>query len=738
MPPLAHSARKKRGIPAQEYAAHVRGVTQRAAEFAGAAARYWSGAPDLLTELVRLAAPFHDLGKLDGENQHVLRTSETKGLPMRHEIAGVKHLLDHGQRSAGLLVGSHHRGLPDVLPWFYRDIEDLLNSEDDLKAIDRAGRCLAGYLDEHQRWCAPLEPADSNPAASAPVTGLTWRFALSCLVDADYGDTALHYAQEQSTPLLEPRWAERRSALDRYVAGLQKEGRGNAERNILRQRIYEACRDLPPGDRIYACDSAVGTGKTTAVMAHLLRVAEERGLRHIFVVLPYTNIINQSVGVYRKALALEGEDPERVVAAHHHQADYGNALSRQLSTLWDCPITVTTAVQFFETMAGAAAPKLRKFHELPGSSIFIDEAHAAIPAKLWPQTWLWLRELTEAWGCHVVLASGSLVRFWEHEDFVRPPVPIRDLVRADIGADARKAEQSRVSYRRKAERLTTEQLSQFVFSDALPGPRLVIVNTVQSAAVIAKGMREAGHMVLHLSTALAPGDRERVISQVRDRLAPGADPEWALVATSCVEAGVDFSFGSAVRELASTCSMIQVGGRVNRHGSDNGAESPVWVVSLDGAGLRANPSMKDPAKVLQALFDAGEVGRLDASALCTKALRRELNETSPELEAIKKAEQKFNFPDVARVYRVIDDDTEPVVVGEVLKRLEGGERLSASDLLKGTVRIRKHNIEKFSVRPLRGFDDLYAWTLDYDAEFLGYMSGVLASAAALAGEFTNA
>jgi CRISPR-associated endonuclease/helicase Cas3 len=741
MPPLAHSAREKRGIPAQEYSAHIGGVTQRAIEFAGAAARYWSGARELLPELLRLAASVHDLGKLDGENQQVLRTSETKGLPVRHEIAGVKHLLDTGQRAAGVLVASHHRGLPDLLPWVHRNIEDLRDSEADLKAIERATRYLGEYLEEHQRWCARLEPGDSNPAVLA-VTGLAWRFALSCLVDADYGDTATHYAQEQPTPPLEPRWAERRRALDHYVAGLQEEGRGNAERNGLRQRIYEACRDVPPHSRVYACDSAVGTGKTTAVMAHLLRVAEERGLRHVFVVLPYTNIISQSVDVYREALSLQGEDPEEVVAAHHHQADYGSAVSRQFATLWDCPITVTTAVQFFETMAGAASPKLRKFHELPGSAIFIDEAHAAIPAKLWPQTWMWLQELTEAWGCHVVLGSGSLVRFWEDPDFVRPPVSIPDLVPADIGAEAKGAERSRVSYRRRTDRLTTEQLSGFVFSKALPGPRLVIVNTVQSAAVIAKGMREAGHMVLHLSTALAPGDRGRAMGRIRDLLASGAERNWALVATSCVEAGVDFSFGSAVRELASACSMIQVGGRVNRHGGGDGAESPVWVVSLDGAGLTANPGMKVPARVLQTLFDAGAVDRLDlgASDLCTKALRRELNEGSADLlEEIKKAEQKLHFPDVAKLYRVIEDDTEPVVVGEILRRLEGGEHLSAADLMKGTVRIREGNFRKFSVRRgIRGFDDLNAWTLDYDAEFLGYMSGVLASAAAAAGEFTGA
>ena len=55
-----------------------------------------------------------------------------------------------------------------------------------------------------------------------------------------------------------------------------------------------------------------GSGKTTAVMAKLLRTAaEKKTTRHVFVVLPYVNIIKQSVEVYRKALVLDGEDPDQ-------------------------------------------------------------------------------------------------------------------------------------------------------------------------------------------------------------------------------------------------------------------------------------------------------------------------------------------------------------------------------------------------------------------------------------------
>lgn len=66
--------------------------------------------------------------------------------------------------------------------------------------------------------------------------------------------------------------------------------------------------------------------------------------------LPYTNIIRQSVKVYRKALCLEGEDPAQVVAEHHHQAEFKDMDLRHLTALWRTPIIVTTAVQFFETL----------------------------------------------------------------------------------------------------------------------------------------------------------------------------------------------------------------------------------------------------------------------------------------------------------------------------------------------------------------------------------------------------
>lgn len=138
------------------------------------------------------------------------------------------------------------------------------------------------------------------------------RMLLSCLVDADHTDTAIHYrkypAEMSPIPL---RAAERLAQLDQHIAELKQKGTDD-DRNALRNEMYFACRDADIDADITSCDSPVGSGKTTAVMAHLLAQAEKRGLRRIFVVLPFTNIIKQSVDTYRGTLVLSGKRLRRL------------------------------------------------------------------------------------------------------------------------------------------------------------------------------------------------------------------------------------------------------------------------------------------------------------------------------------------------------------------------------------------------------------------------------------------
>ncbi len=249
-----------------------------------------------------------------------------------------------------------------------------------------------------------------------------------------------------------------------------------------------------------------------------------------------------------------------------------------MTYLWEAPIVVTTAVQFFETLAAARTGSLRKLHQIARSAVFIDESHAALPAHLWPQAWKWLTSLRDDWNCHFVLGSGSLSRFWMLPEFVDSPQPIPDLVDEEPSVASTEFEQQRIHYRTHTQPFDLEQLIPWISQHA--GPRLLIVNTVQSAAYIAMHLKEDSgrQSVEHLSTALAPVHREATLDRIKLRLQNESDNDWTLVATSCVEAGVDISFRTGFRERASLNSLLQTSGRVNRSGEHGTAD--VWDFQL--------------------------------------------------------------------------------------------------------------------------------------------------------------
>ena len=117
---LAHSARVD--IPSQTYADHVKGVCCRAEKYADEAELHSRICNGQLKGIVRRSALWHDLGKLDDDNQAVLYevNDKQRHLPWNHTDAGSAALKASSKYSA-LIVYSHHIGLPDVMTEFSRD-----------------------------------------------------------------------------------------------------------------------------------------------------------------------------------------------------------------------------------------------------------------------------------------------------------------------------------------------------------------------------------------------------------------------------------------------------------------------------------------------------------------------------------------------------------------------------------------------------------------------------------------
>ncbi|MDR1491129.1 MAG: CRISPR-associated endonuclease Cas3'' [Planctomycetaceae bacterium] len=728
----AHSPKRDKNVPPQPYEDHINGVYRRADAAVRAILPFAKKDGKLLRQSVERAALLHDLGKLDPKNQKILSGKENaKKLPVLHTDAGTAYFLNdnHLALYSAVVIQAHHIGYPDFIDETKKE-EQIFRS---LAVAEHTDQTLDELIKIHKQCVngGDLSPLNGEVVGNAL---LFYRLLLSCLADADHTDTAIHYKEQNEPPELIPLRPDKRLVkLDEFIKTLGKKEKFSPkvkERSELRSEMYESCRNAGISDNIVSCDSPVGSGKTTAVMAHLLAQAVQRNLRRIFVVLPFTNIITQSVDTYRKALTLDGEKPEDVVAELHHRADFQNVEARHLTALWHAPIIVTTAVAFFETLASNTPATLRRLHQLPGSAIFVDESHAALPAKLLPLAWQWIQHFAEDWSCYWALASGSLARFWEVEQIredAQRKVP--ELVDNALRQKLAKYENNRISYPKDLTPKTEKELADWITS--FDGPRLVIMNTVQSAAVLADYFAKhfGWDKVEHLSTALTPLDRTKTLERLKRRLFYGnhykeqykISNDWTLIATSCVEAGMDFSFRTGFRELGSLVSLLQAAGRINREGEFGNAE--IWTFCITEGGLmKINPGIKNAARVLSGYFEK----KIPITPeLSTQSISDELTlyYNNSEFFDLVNYESCRQFPLVEKNFKVINTDTQITVVNrDLAERIEKHDKVDWREVQQNSIQVLKYKLTQCNAEEI--IAGVYKWTLTYD-DFLGYMAGVL-------------
>jgi CRISPR-associated endonuclease/helicase Cas3 len=251
------------------------------------------------------------------------------------------------------------------------------------------------------------------------------------------------------------------------------------------------------------------------------------------------------------------------------------------------------------------------------------------------------------------------------------------------------------------------------------------MNTVQSAAVVANELRRRGVSTLHLSTALAPIHRKGILRLIRLRLKTRPQLDWVLVATSCVEAGVDLSFVTAFRERCRATSLVQIGGRVNRHGERS--DGLVWDFIVNDPLLTAHPDFKHSRDVVEELFRKGMWDQ-DLTTLMTYALEQEFKRQSGEqkIDELFRQEGAGAYPSVAELTRLISSDTRLVVIDQrLISAILGGAKVDRRELLAHSVQLWSAKIKKLALNQIGYGCELYAWAYDYDAKFLGIMAGVL-------------
>jgi CRISPR-associated endonuclease/helicase Cas3 len=370
----------------------------------------------------------HDLGKYRPQFQNMIRGLPTARTETWHKQAGAARSVDAKNPVLAFAIAGHHGGLPAMTR-----LKEMANGP--------SGRSVAEDV-----WptavseCPALKNLDLQ-AASEPdrLSGeLMTRAVFSCLVDADWTDTANHARQiyglppEQPAPALQAEeWLQRVLKFIAQKADACREAFvAEARADVLRCALQRA--DDPPG--FMSLTVPTGGGKTLSGLAFALRHAARHGLRRIIYVAPYLSILEQNAGVIRAALGFDRNCPE--VFEHHSlsepfeseatasdssvDASKSNSTDRasdsdnetrpfsasRRAENWDAPIVITTSVQFFESLFANRPGSCRKLHNIARSVILLDECQTLPPGLVAPTCGM-LGQLVERLGCSVVLCTAT-------------------------------------------------------------------------------------------------------------------------------------------------------------------------------------------------------------------------------------------------------------------------------------------------------------------------------------------
>jgi CRISPR-associated endonuclease/helicase Cas3 len=636
---FAHS-RNSEGIR-HDLAAHLREVAALAAHFAEAfSARefgYYSGL-------------WHDVGKFREAFQQYLRDCEAnpeqKARGPDHKAAGAKLAADR-LGLAALVIQGHHGGLKS-LEEFRSWVSARANDTDVTEALARAARL---NLTPDVRPPLPAHVERDALAAEFFV-----RMLFSALVDADFLDTERHFQPAKTAARIGGRSIGSLSA-DLEKDQAQISGLSPDPLSLARHEIYEAClaaAEEPTG--LFRLSVPTGGGKTRSAMAFALRHALRHRLDRVVAAVPFISITEQTAETYR---GIFGSDAvlEHHSGAHANEGDAGDfhdtaIWSKLAAENWDAPIVVTTTVQLFESLFSNSTSHTRKLHRLARSVVILDEAQTLPPHLLEPILDA-LRELCAHYGTTVVISTATQPAFETIPGFAA--LKAREIV-------PEPERFFRILKRVRYEWLIDRPLGWADCARLMRSAEqcLTVVNTKRDAIVLldALGDPEA----LHLSTLLCGAHRRAVIKSVRERLA--AKRPCRLISTQVIEAGVDLDFPLVLRAMAPLDSIIQAAGRCNREAKlpENGR---MIVFEPEDGGLPAGAYRTGTQLTAALLAARGDRSSIDANdpGLATIYFKR-LFDTLKDIdrEGIQALRRSFNYPEVAARFRMIDDDTESVVV----------------------------------------------------------------------------
>ena len=514
----------------------------------------------------RIAGLFHDFGKYSPAFQRILDGTMQN---VDHAFAGAVILyLLKAQKSEILrkkyspileAVQGHHHGLVSMDALVDSLMETFQSQDADccpsgklpsLRGADAFSAALLAFQADFSDFSFPKIENRKVLSSDSVADMLDTRMLFSCLVDADYSVSASDddptYLERNRMPPLDA--DQMLQNLENHLAQLRRDSTANTELNVIRNQVYKECGSKGSGSMgLFTLTAPTGVGKTLAMLHFALRHCKAHALRRIIVALPFLTLAEQTEREYRTIFP--------TVLVDHSQSNLPEEM-RDLAARWDAPVIITTAVRLFESLFSDNPRDCRKLHNLAGSVILFDESQS-LPAELAGVTVQTVQTLCEKFHCSMVFATATQPDFGAIRNTVWKPTEILSN-NAEL---FRKMQRVQTHWRKKL------PLADVAEEMSIQKNSCCIVNLRRHARKLfemLEGRCGSEYGLFLLTTDLCPAHRLAVVAEIRARQKAGFP--CLVVATQCIEAGVDLDFDVMYRALAPLESIIQAAGRCNRNG----------------------------------------------------------------------------------------------------------------------------------------------------------------------------
>lgn len=625
----------------------------------------------------------HDIGKYSQRFQERIRG---KDIRVDHSTAGAQEI-DKAIKNFGKLlaycIAGHHGGLPNG------------GSASDTEAESSlCGRLNKSLEDDYSCFAQEIDLRANIPASPPKLRllnkgGFTVSFYIrmlySCLVDADFLDTESFISAGSVDRTSCYNMELFHMLLNKYIAYFDKSER---EINKKRREILSACINKAKLEKgLYTLTVPTGGGKTVSSFAFALHHVIEHKMDRIIYVIPYTSIIEQNAGVFKKILGEEN------VLEHHVNFDFSDEDENKIlqkqklsSENWDMPVIVTTNVQFFESLFANKSSRCRKLHNIANSVIIFDEAQM-LPIDYLKPCIMSIAELIHNYGSTAVLCTAT-------QPAVDGLFP-KEIASIEICENTKQLYEffKRIKVKLRGD-MGLQSLSEDLNSHKQV---LCIVNTKKQALKIFDEIK--GDDAFHLSTSMCPAHRKLVIAEIKSRLKK--EMPCRVVSTQLIEAGVDVDFPIVYRAIAGIDSIVQAAGRCNREGKRAFGEVFVFEPQ-DELKTRLPYTLQRPLEITKSIIRRyDDIMQPEAIEAYFKELYGMEGESGLDIKNIFKDLEggaigcNFNFPfkDVAEQFTLIEDHTYPIIIPFDDKAKHLIEKLKYADQYGGILR----SLQSYSV-----------------------------------------